>query len=101
MHSARPFPVAPLLAVDRAELAALVRPFVPDPDPVLLQPGDVGLAAQEPEQFDDYRAQVELLGGQKREAVGKVEAHLVAEDGEGADSGPVFLLGALVEDPGE
>jgi hypothetical protein len=34
-------------------------------------------------------------------AVGQVEAHLVAEDGEGADAGAVVLLDALVEDSGE
>jgi hypothetical protein len=44
---------------------------------------------------------MELLGRQQREAVGEVEAHLVAEDGKGADAGSVLLLGAFVEDPGE
>src|SRR6266568_4075234 len=43
-------PRAPLLAVNRSELAALVRPFVPDRDAVLLEVLDVGVAAQEPEQ---------------------------------------------------
>src|SRR3712207_8043896 len=46
----------------------------------LLEPGDVGVAAQEPEQLDDDRAEVELLGRQQRETLGHVEAHLVAED---------------------
>ena len=32
-----------------------------------LQPADVGVAAQEPQQLDDDRAQVELLGRQQRE----------------------------------
>ncbi|MPN36795.1 hypothetical protein SDC9_184306 [bioreactor metagenome] len=37
----RGFPAPPLLAVDRAEVAVLVGPFVPDADPVLLQPANV------------------------------------------------------------
>ena len=44
----RRFPVAPLLAVDRAEIALFVGPFVPDADLVLLQPADIGVAAQKP-----------------------------------------------------
>ena len=92
-------PVAPLLAVDRAEIAVLVGPFVPDADLALLQPADVGVAAQEPEQFDDDRSQVQLLGRQQREAVGEVEAHLRAEQRQGAGAGAVLLLDAFVEDP--
>src|SRR3546814_2387025 len=55
-------PIAPLLAVDGAEIAAFVGPFVPDGHLAILQPADVGVAAQEPEQFDDDRAQMALLG---------------------------------------
>ena len=60
---------------------------------------DVGVAAQEPQQFDDDRAQVQLLGRQQRKAVGEVEAHLRAEQRQGAGPGAVLLLDALVEDP--
>src|ERR1700694_1282283 len=41
-------PGAPLAAIDRAQLAVRIRPFVPDRDAMLAQPGDVGVAAQEP-----------------------------------------------------
>ena len=44
---------------------------------------------------------MQLLGGEQREALGKVEAHLVAEHRERADAGPVLLLDALVEDAPE
>ena len=94
----RPLPVAPLLAVDGAEIAILVRPFVPNADLVVLEIGDVGVALQEPQQFDDDRAQVQLLGGDEREAVGKVEAHLVAEDAQRADAGAVLLRHAFFQD---
>ena len=92
---------APLLAVDRAELAGVgVGPFVPDADAVLLEVADVGVAAEEPEQFVDDRAEVEFFGGEAGEAgVGvEVEAHLVAEDGPGAGAGAVGLVDAVVED---
>ena len=39
-----------------------------------LQVGDVGVAAQKPEQFVDDRAQMQPLGGQQRKALGQVEA---------------------------
>src|SRR5690606_36984496 len=72
--------------------------LVPDADLVVLQPAHIGVALQEPEQFDDDRAQVQLLGGEQRKALRKIEAHLVAEDRAGADAGAVLLLDALVED---
>src|SRR4051794_39949915 len=46
-------PIAPLLAVDRAQLARLVGPLVPDAHALLLQPADVGAPAQEPQKLDD------------------------------------------------
>ena len=39
---------------------------------------------------------MQLLGGDQRKAVGQVEAHLVAEDGERAGAGPVILAMAVV-----
>ena len=41
---------------------------------------------------------MQLLGGQQREAVGEVEAHLCAERRQRADAGAVLLLDPLVED---
>ena len=61
-------PRAPLHAVDRAELAVGAGPLVPDAHAVLVQPADVGLAAQEPEQLVGDRAEVHALGGDQREA---------------------------------
>src|SRR3546814_5529232 len=61
MDAVRPLPVAPLLAVDGAEVARLVGPFVPDADLVLLEVRDVGVALQEPEQLDADRAQGSFL----------------------------------------
>ena len=44
-------PGAPLVAVDRPEVAVRVGPLVPDRDAAVLQPLDVGVAAQEPQQL--------------------------------------------------
>src|SRR5512146_3497517 len=49
-------PRAPLLAVNRPQLAALIGPLVPDGDALSAQPRDIGLAAQKPEQLADDRA---------------------------------------------
>ena len=58
-------PVAPLRAVDASEIAFGVGPFVPDGDAVVLEPFDVGVAAQEPEEFVGDRLEVDFLGGEK------------------------------------
>src|SRR5262249_50018391 len=91
-------PVAPLLAIDRAEITCLVGPFVPDADVAILQPIDVGIAAKEPQELDDDRAKMQLLRRQKRETVGQIEAHLRSEPGQGAGPRAVLLLDSAVED---
>ena len=90
-------PIAPLLAVNRAEVAILVSPFVPDAHLAVAQPADIGIAAQEPEQFDDDRSEMKLLGGEHRKALAQVESHLCAEHAARADSGPVVLDRAVIE----
>jgi hypothetical protein len=65
---------------------------------MLVEIADVRIPGQEPEELVDDRAQVELLGGQQREPLGEVEAHLVAEDREGAGAGAVGLRGPVIED---
>ena len=90
-------PGAPLLAVDRAQIAVLVGPFVPDRDAVIVEIFDVGVAAQEPQQFVDDRFDVQLLGGHQRKALRQVEAHLMAENRAGADAGAVALFDAFGE----
>ena len=62
-------PAAPLVAVDRPEVAVLVGPLVPDRDATVLQPLHVGVAAQEPQQLREHRPGVDLLRGDQREAL--------------------------------
>ena len=94
-------PRAPLHAVHRAEVAVGARPFVPDRDVALLQPARVAVAAQEPEQLEDDRAQVHLLGRDQREAFAQVEAHLVAEHALRSGAGAVGLGDAVIADVAE
>lgn len=68
------------MAVDRAEVAFGVGPFVPDGDIVLVEVGDVGVASEEPEEFVDDGAGVDFFGGDEGEAVGEVVADLAAKD---------------------
>src|SRR6185369_13985334 len=83
--------------VDRPEIAVLVGPFVPDADAVLLQVGDVGVALQEPQQFVDDGLEMQLLGGNHREAPAQVETHLPAENGARAGAGAVGFVMAVFE----
>ena len=97
MAAVRRRPGTPLFAVDRPQVAILIRPLVPDGDVVLMQIGDVGVALQEPQQFVDDRTQMAALGRHQRETFLQVKAHLVAENGDGAGTGTVVFLGALIE----
>src|SRR5205807_3473048 len=90
-------PAAPLRAVHRPEIAVRVGPLVPDGDAALLQPADVGLASQEPEQLVDDRLEMDFLGGQQREAGCQVESHLPAEGGQRAGARAVGLPVTVLE----
>ena len=90
-------PASPLFAVDRAEFAVFVGPLVPDPDLVLFQIGDVGLALEEPQQLMDDRAQVQLLGGDQRETRVQIEAQLPAEHAARAGAGAIRFLRAVFQ----
>src|SRR5262249_57720267 len=70
-------PVAPLLAVDRTELARRpVGPLIPDRDPVLVKEGDVGGSLEEPDQLDHYLPERHPLRRHKGEPVEPVTADL-------------------------
>lgn len=91
-------PGAPLVTVDRSEVAFGIGPFVPDRDAIVFQVSGVGRAGQEPDQFMNDRFQVQLLGGDQREAFLQIEAHLVAEYRTGAGAGAVGFFGAMLLD---
>ena len=91
------FPVPPLMAVNGPEITVFISPFVPDANAVFFQVTNVGIALQKPQQLVNNRAQMQLLGGQHREAGTEVEAHLPAEHGACAGAGTVCFWGALFE----
>ena len=64
---------------------------------MFLKPVHIGVATQKPQQFVDDALQMHLLGGEQREAVGKVAANLVAKHAFRASAGAVVLHGAIVE----
>ena len=82
-------PVAPLRAIDAAQVAPRIGPFIPDRDPVFVQVPDVGVPAQEPQQLVDDRFDVELLGGQQRESFRQRKPCLRAKHRVGAGAGAV------------
>jgi len=87
-----------LRPVHRAEVAGVVGPFVPDRHPVLAQVLHVGVAGEKPQELVHDGFEIEFLGGDEREALREVEAHLVAEHRQRAGAGAVGLLRAVGED---
>ncbi|MNR57123.1 hypothetical protein D3C85_1778360 [compost metagenome] len=65
---------------------------------VLVQPLDVGVATQYPQQLDHYTLEEGLLQGNQREAFLQVEAHLVAENLAGTGAGAIHHAAAVVDD---
>src|SRR5262245_34571878 len=61
----------------------------------------VGRALQEPEQLMDDRLHVQLLGGDEREALAEIEAHLMAEERDRAGPGAVPFSGSALAHAGE
>src|SRR5580765_703768 len=73
MAAVRSLPIAPLLAVNRAEIPRVIGPLVPDADLAIIEPANVGVPAQKPQQLDDDGPEVKLLRGQQRKAVAEIE----------------------------
>ena len=91
-------PGAPLVPVDGAQIAVGIGPFVPDGDAVVLEELHIGISGDEPQELIDDGLEVHLLGGEQREALGQIEAHLIAEYALGARPGAVFLHDAVGAD---
>jgi hypothetical protein len=92
------FPASPLLAIDGTEIAIGVGPFIPDPDAVFFQVGDIGLALEEPKQLIDDAFHVNLLGSHERKPLLQVKAHLVAETALRSRTCSVRFMGTRVKD---
>ena len=91
-------PVAPLRAINAAQIAVLVRPFIPDRHATFVEIFDVGVAAQKPEQFVNDGLGVDLLRGEQRKRFAQTDNALRAEHGERARAGAVGLGLSVLED---
>lgn len=89
-------PAAPLHAIYGAEVAVFTGPFVPNGDVAFFEPVVVARAGEEPQQLLNDGAQMDLLGGDQREAFVQIKPHLVAKHAFGAGAGAVGLGNALV-----
>ena len=85
-------PGTPLGTVNRAQIAILIRPFIPDRHLVVVEILDIRVTVQEPEQFMNDRARMQFLRGDKRKAFRKREPHLVAENRDRSGACAVSLL---------
>ena len=90
-------PRSPLGAIDRPQIAMLVRPLVPDGHLVFVQVLDIGVAGKEPQKLVDDRPQVKLFGGQQRKPVTKVEPHLMTEHTQRAGTGAIVLCRSVAQ----
>src|ERR1035437_8240544 len=52
-------PIAPLRPVNPAEVAVLIRPLIPDGDPVLVQVFGIRVTAEEPEQSEEHTSELQ------------------------------------------
>src|SRR5262245_64341970 len=86
------------MTIDRTELAALIRPFIPDPHPMFLQIFHVGIARQEPKKLVYDRFQMKFLRRQQRKTFVQRKAHLIAEHRQGAGTRAVVLFRTAAKD---
>jgi hypothetical protein len=92
------FPICPLRAIDAAEIAVGVCPFVPDRHAVVAEIFDVRLAAQKPEQFVGDGFEVDFFRGDERKIFLQRKPRLRAEHGKRARARAVGLELPVVED---
>ena len=64
------------------------------------QVADVGVALEKPQQFVDDGLEMNLFGGQQREAITEGDADLGTKNGDCAGSGAVVPANAFVHDTG-
>ena len=93
-------PATPLRAIDRAEFAVFIGPFVPDRDTVVFQGFRIRVSCDEPEQLVNDAFHMELLGRKERESGSlprEVETQLPSEDAASTRSRSVAFVDAVVE----
>ena len=77
-------PTAPLIAINWSKITLVIRPLIPNPDSVILEVLDVGIALQKPKQLMDNGTQVQFFGRQYRKAILLIKPHLLSKTANGA-----------------
>ena len=85
------------MAVNRAEIAVFIGPFIPDGYAIVFEIFDVCITVQKPEELMDDGTQVAFFGGNERDAFREIKAHLAAENAERSRAGAVFLFCAVFQ----
>ena len=84
------------MAVNRPELAVRAGPLIPNGNAVVLEILYVGIAGNKPQKLIDYRLKMNFLGRKQGEAIGQIEAHLMAENTLCAHTGAIMLDGTFI-----
>ena len=90
-------PATPLTAVDRSQITILVSSLVPDCHLMVVQILNIRVPFEEPKEFVDNRAQVQLFGSQQRKTVIEMETHLITKRAYCACTRTVVFLHPLVK----
>ena len=85
------------MTVNRTQVAIFIGPFVPNRNLVIVQVLDIRIALQEPQQLVNDAAQVEFLGREAREALGKVKASLAAKHRTSAGASAVRTVHTVID----
>ena len=89
--SIRSRPGTPLMPINRAQVAVLIGPFIPDGDTVVLEILHVRISGDEPQELIDDRLQMYLFCRKEGKAFRQVEPHLVTEHALRACAGAVLF----------
>ena len=97
----------PKVSIHRPEIAGLatetprvlgIGPFLPNIDPGRPQVGFVGVAGQKPEQLFSNPSERNLLCRDDGKALAQIKARLKSKVRDRADTSPIFVLSAVLED---
>ena len=89
--SIRSRPGTPLMPVNRAQVAVLIGPFVPNGDAMVLEILHVRISGDKPQELVDDRLQVHFFCRKEGKAFRQVEPHLITEHALRARAGAVLF----------
>ena len=75
---------------------ALIGPVIPDANAIFNQVANIGIAANKPQQFMEYRFEMNFFSCHQGKALAQIKAHLVAENTLSAGTGAIFFFYAVI-----